>query len=181
MGIIYIVRSVCVRKKKIFKILMTFYKMSSKCNGCILECECECLLDDYNSCTCIHSTHEYGYCPTECKECKMVECPNFRLCNKKIPKYLAECFEDKCIDCAIYLGKYENTDIIDECCVCYENKIMIKLGKCNHLICLDCWYRVNKLDVNKLDVNKLDEDEEEDELFANNKCVLCRRVNDFSL
>lgn len=141
----------------------------SNCNGsgeCLRQCECECYnkkTNKYNKiCLCGHREHN-GYCPTNC--CVPIECRNYKFCNKKLPQQILWCHNGMCINCAIQMGKHTITNIIEECCVCLENKIMIIL-KCNHKICNDCWYNIT---------NKGFETNEQNPL-----CPLCRNLNDWS-
>jgi hypothetical protein len=122
------------------------------CTGigeCLNQCDCEC----YEICICEHRTH-YGYCPSTC--CMPINCRNFIHCNKKLPKWVLNCHNGMCTNCAIQMGKHNTSDIIEDCPVCLENKKMIIL-KCNHKMCNDCWYHIT---------NNIE-----------NLCPLCRNLN----
>jgi len=115
-------------------------------NGeCLIQCECQCYNEETNEynqvCVCGHRLHN-GYCPSNC--CIPIECRNYKYCNIKQPKWVSNCHNGMCINCAVQMGRHKTTDIIDDCPVCLENKIMIIL-KCNHKICNNCWYNITKL------------------------------------
>ena len=134
----------------------------SSCNGeCLKQCFCECYneeTDQYNElCVCVHREHN-GYCPSNC--CMPIECRNYKYCNEKIPEWVF-CHNGMCMNCAVKMGKHTYTNEVEVCCVCLENKIMLKL-KCNHVVCNDCWYNITKQD----DGN-------------NPLCPLCRNLNDW--
>jgi len=141
----------------------------TSCNGngeCLIQCSCECYneeTDEYNKvCSCGHREHN-GNCPSDC--CIPIECRNYKYCNVKQPKWVSECHNGMCMNCAVQMGKHIFTNQVEDCCVCLENKIMLIL-KCNHKICNDCWYNITK------------------EGFGNNEqkplCPLCRNLNDWS-
>ena len=139
----------------------------SLCNGdgeCLIQCDCECFneeTEEYNElCVCGHREHN-GYCPSIC--CTPVDCEG---CGIKIPMWLLKCCNNKCQNCDVQFGRHKLANITEDCCVCFENKIMIML-KCDHKICSDCWYNITK------------------EGFGTNNnhtntCPLCRSVNDWS-
>jgi len=55
------------------------------------------------------------------------------LANKKIHK--------------IYLNKLNTAtekNIIDECCICYENNLQMSIGKCCHTVCTTCYPKIKK-------------------------------------
>lgn len=125
--------------------IILFYRMNCDGNGdCLIQCECECYneeKDEYKYvCVCGHRDHE-GYCPTNC--CSPVQCRNYKLCNKKIPNWIVLCHNGMDINCAIQMGPHKFTTIIEDCCVCFDNKVMIIL-KCNHKVCNDCWFNITK-------------------------------------
>lgn len=74
-----------------------------------------------------------------------------------------------CMNCAIQMGKHIYTNELEDCCVCFENKLMLLL-KCNHKVCNDCWYKITK--------------ENFGENFGYNEhkplCPLCRNLNNWS-
>ena len=91
-----------------------------------------------------------------------IECRNYKYCNKKIPEWVSFCHNGMCMNCAVQMGKHTYTNELEDCCVCLENKIMLKL-KCNHVVCNDCWYNITK----QGDGN-------------NTLCQLCRNLNNWS-
>lgn len=94
----------------------------------------ECLIQ------CRHRLHN-GYCPSDC--CTPIECRNFSHCRIHLPKWVANCNNGMCVNCAAQMGPHKYTDKVNECCVCLENMNMILL-KCNHMICNDCWYIITE-------------------------------------
>lgn len=133
----------------------------SLCNGngsCFQQCCCSCYEDDdceipLIECICGHRNHTriIGgndqcdiYCQEECQhKCKLIECYNFRLCCKKYPKNLLDCYNGMCLNCDMMLGKINFTDKKDECPICLETKDMIQIG-CGHNLCLDCWRKMSE-------------------------------------
>ena len=106
-------------------------------NGeCLIQCRCKCF--NKKECVCGHRDHN-GYCPSSC--CVPVECRNFPQCNTRVPKWLAFLKNGTCINCDMQMGRRTITSQVEDCCVCFENKIMLSL-KCNHKICNECWYNV---------------------------------------
>ena len=135
---------------------MTF---CNKNGECLFECVCEC----YNEvCICGHRDHN-GYCPSIC--CIPTECRNYTYCNVKLPKWVSKYHNGMCINCAVQMGSHKTTDIIDDCPVCLDNKIMIIL-KCNHKVCNNCWYNITKVGFDEQDYKPL--------------CPLCRNLNDWN-
>jgi len=140
----------------------------STCNGngeCLIQCECECYDKETDEvlelCVCGHREHN-GYCPSNC--CSPIECINYKYCNVKLPKWVTFCNNGKCINCDVKYGKHTISNKVEECCVCFENKILISL-KCNHRVCNDCWNNITN------------------NIFKSNEgkplCPLCRNVNDW--
>jgi len=141
----------------------------TSCNGlgeCLIQCECECYnekTDEFDEvCICGHREHA-GYCPTNC--CVPVECRNYKYCGTKQPQQVSYCHNGMCMNCAVQMGKHTYTNIIEECCVCFEDKIMLIL-KCNHKVCNDCWFNITNNN------------------FGNNNhkpcCPLCRNLNEWT-
>lgn len=141
----------------------------SLCNGngeCLNQCVCECFnyeTEVYDEiCVCGHREHN-GYCPSTC--CQPVECRNYKYCKVKQPQWVSFCVNGLCMNCVVQMGKHTITDTENDCCVCLEKKIMLRL-KCNHLVCNDCWFHITH------------------EGFARNEnkmfCPLCRNVNDWT-
>jgi hypothetical protein len=94
------------------------------------------------------------------------------------PEWIFGCHGGNCGSCAIQFGHgFVNTNEIDECPVCYENKEMTIL-KCKHKLCWGCWSTICN---NELIEDDEDVDEDIDiEFIINNvsetisKCPLCR-------
>lgn len=126
------------------------------CTICGLQsdyCECTCECSDIcecerykmrEECTCGHREHG-GYCKSDrpCLfNCELKLCPNDIHHNPKgslFPEWFFNCHGGNCMSCAIAYGhRFVNTDIVEECVVCYEVKQMTKL-RCDHLICWNCW------------------------------------------
>ena len=53
---------------------------------------------------------------------------------------LKEC-NGLCNDCYVQMGIHEFTNTVQECPICFEESIMIKLS-CSHLLCNKCWYDI---------------------------------------
>ena len=92
----------------------------SSCDGrgfCIQQCGCTCYDQDCAQpvCFCGHTSHSVSgnkmiggdkesdiYCKKACdKNCKLIECNNYRLCRKKRPQVLLDLYNGICKDCAI--------------------------------------------------------------------------------
>ena len=137
-------------------------------NGeCLIQCECECYneeTDTYNEvCTCGHRYHD-GYCPSNC--CNPIECRNYAYCHVKQPKWVSNCHNGMCVNCAVQMGKHTYTNQLEECPVCLEHTTKMIILKCSHKVCNDCWYHITKRGVS-------------DE-YTPPLCPLCRRVVDWS-
>lgn len=133
----------------------------TKCNGeCLIQCDCECYdekIDIYfDICVCGHRRHN-GLCPSDC--CNPIECRNFKFCDTILPEWVTFCHNGMCMNCADQMGKHTMTTIKENCPICYENEIMIKLP-CDHLLCNDCWFKITTSETYKI-----------------NKCPLCRESN----
>jgi len=131
----------------------------SHCQGdgeCLKQCYCECYNEDIDKydeiCTCGHRDHG-GYCPSTC--CSLVECGG---CKEKHPKCYLDMHNGVCVPCDMSMGRRSMTDIVEDCCVCFENKQMLSL-KCNHKVCHDCWYQITKGS------------------HSGGSCPLCRNIN----
>jgi hypothetical protein len=127
----------------------------SKCGQSSEDCKCECNCDEDDCicyyhimreiCTCSHRVHN-GYCNPEFPclfNCVPKLCPNnqHHIENKDelFPEWYFDCHGGNCYDCAIKYGHgFKNTDIYEECQICFENKLIIKL-QCNHGLCWNCW------------------------------------------
>lgn len=124
----------------------------------ICECKCfrECDCDYDNECTCEHldnclyiSDPKHKECIVYCKYqpacCELTKCNNYFMCSNEIPEYVYKRNNNLCDGCYIQFGKLENIEKIEECCVCLNEKYMIKL-ECNHSICSEClekWFCIN--------------------------------------
>lgn len=80
-------------------------------------------------------------------QCQLIQCPNYELCNSRLPKRLADCHNGLCLDCNMNYGTWKGCKGImkfkdDECCVCYNHKRCISLPKCTHFLCIDCFNRI---------------------------------------
>jgi hypothetical protein len=118
-----------------------------------MECKGRCLI------SCVHKNHN-GYCPNEC--CEPQKC---LYCTKTRPQYLLDKNNFMSSDCnhemRPILGQHQNTNEIEECPVCLQDKNMTVL-QCNHKICNGCWYTI-ALDKYKNAESRL--------------CPLCRNIN----
>ncbi len=128
----------------------------SFCRGnglCLFQCVCTCFDDEECLipsllCICGHRSHTkliggegflYQYCNSGCTyNCQPKECHNFRFCQQKRPEWLLNCDNQMCKECAIMVGKINYLDEKDECCICFNNKVVIKI-KCGHIFCMECW------------------------------------------
>lgn len=88
--------------------------------------------------------YELNNCPYKCK---LIECPNFKICGSLLPKCISFCHKGTCMTCAymfgrppLYNGKLTFYDSL-ECPVCYENKPGVKQINCDHTLCIDCFQR----------------------------------------
>ncbi len=136
----------------------------SSCNGrgsCIQQCVCSCYEDEEedipsNICRCSHRNHTklIGgttesdiYCKNECSHnCHLIECHNFRMCGKKYPQQVLDCYNGMCPNCAMMFGKIKFLDEKDDCPVCMEDKYMIEISCEKHKVCLDCWKQMAEME-----------------------------------
>ena len=133
----------------------------AQCTGlgeCFIQCVCSCYDEECmipsEICTCGHRDHEKFiggdsefdiYCKEECPyNCKLIECHNYKLCNKKLPQQELYCHNGMCSDCAINIGKIKFLETKDECPICMENKDMIEITCGKHKVCLDCWKQISE-------------------------------------
>lgn len=108
-----------------------------KCDGACLE---QSFRDPFRSYVRIH----------ECKDsCQLVPCPNYTVCQTKLPQILLDCHWGRCLQCNILLGKdlsVRNDEKGVECDICYETKtVHIKGPWCSHWQCLECFRRVYRI------------------------------------
>lgn len=81
--------------------------------------------------------------------CQPIKCPNYLLCNNIGPQWYLYCHDNRCCDCDIRFGKWNNKnnkgnlifmDNLEECCICYENnRIGVSQPRCDHFICINCF------------------------------------------
>lgn len=127
--------------------------------GCDGRC-CNCKHID--NCEWVNGIHKYcnNWClvPANCQHnCKFEKCVNYIICNGKAARWYLDCNNGCCgAGCDMQYGPLTFLEEIKECCICFENKKMIKL-LCNHKFCLDCI-------IKHCDKSYL------------NKCPLCRNV-----
>ena len=133
--------------------------------ACFDDCECECndnCIKEFDStgieigcdgkcCNCKHidncewidgihkDCNDYCIVPTNCQyNCKLQKCINYIICNTKVPSWVLDCHNGCCgANCDIQYGPLTFLEEEAECCICFEEKKMIKL-LCNHKFCLDC-------------------------------------------
>lgn len=89
---------------------------------------------------CNHKEHG-GYCPTKC--CSPVECRNYKYCKQTLPNWIKLCRNGMDMNCVFQMGPHIFTNIVEDCCICLDNKRMILL-KCKHRVCNDCWFNITK-------------------------------------
>lgn len=82
-------------------------------------------------------------------ECRLQECPNFRLCGNREPQFILDFNQGVCNACTAHFGPHL-LDFYDhctfECPVCLRTTDHpIGLPRCSHRLCLDC-FRVIYLD-----------------------------------
>lgn len=115
-------------------------------NGEIWGCDGKCCNCKHNDdCEWVNGIHKdckfLDIClvPTNCQyKCKPQKCINYIICNKKSPQWVLDCHNGCCgANCDIQYGPLTFLEEEDECCICFEDKKMIKL-LCNHKFCLDC-------------------------------------------
>lgn len=139
----------------------------SNCKGdgsCITQCSCYCYDDDNDEiqsevCVCGHRSHISvdGHCKTKCSHnCETVECHNYKVCGKKLPRWVLNCHNDMCADCAITIGKVKFFEVVDDCPICLDNVELVQISCEKHSICLKCWQTIGELTVDA-------------------KCPLCRQ------
>lgn len=105
--------------------------------------------------------------------CKLFPCKNAPHCTRKCPEWLLDCHFQMCPNCAICMGRINETEIMDDCPVCLETKLMIKL-KCNHLICQNCWFNITVVPWINYYEEEHDDEENAEKTAESNKCPLCR-------
>lgn len=73
-------------------------------------------------------------------QCQRDKCPNYVICGAMEPKWIFDCNEAKCIECAANGFILTNLGI-SKCPICLESKDCIKQQNCQHPICVSCWKR----------------------------------------
>lgn len=119
------------------------------CKGdgtCFEQCYCVCYDpvtdEDYDECICGRGGKGACYLKTfECS-CTLIECKNFDICKKALPKWAYDRLPGigLCFDCWAYRGVMKKSDLAEECAICLDTKIVVSL-ECHHLhkLCLECW------------------------------------------
>jgi len=76
-------------------------------------------------------------------DCKFIKCTNYELCHTDFTKNNKK---EICINCDITFGMWVGCSGVlefkdnESCCICLEdNKRSIKLLKCNHYLCIECF------------------------------------------
>jgi len=121
-------------------------------NGCLLGCDgkcCNCLHID--NCEWINGIHkectsiiEWCVVPANCQyNCELQKCNNFIICKTKHPEWYLDCHNGCCINCDINFGPLTFLEEESECCICFENKKMVKLI-CIHTFCFECITTLHK-------------------------------------
>lgn len=103
-------------------------------NGDCLEQNCDPSINSvyvkYRDMTCEHN-------------CEPVKCPNFAVCGEALPRWVLGCHGGRCWRCNDRFGK--NLTFPDEpveCPVCMEVKLSVIQPNCTHMMCLDCFKRM---------------------------------------
>lgn len=85
--------------------------------------------------------------------CEKVKCRNHIICNNSEPKWAYELNDGLCNECNINHGKWKNGTIpaiFDAYCpICMETKQSVKLPRCTHSICIECYRTCNMSTVNE--------------------------------
>jgi hypothetical protein len=92
-------------------------------------------------------------CPYNCQP---IECPNYKLCKSKFPKWVGDCHQNRCTNCDIFWG---NKDLVfltatENCPVCLEFKEEhIQFPNCTHSVCISCFGELNFFSEEKYHLN----------------------------
>lgn len=110
--------------------------------------------------------------------CRLQNCKNYPFCKEQRPQQILDVHGDFCLGCAMIM-RYKQEAIINECPICQEEKILIKL-KCGHLICRKCWYNICKTADENIEENEYHDEEGsyieyEFNDLCYHKCPLCRQ------
>ena len=101
---------------------------------CLNECKKKCNFDDAED-------NQVELYRSDFIDNEKIPCRNYKYCRNKLYKRLKETNFSLCDRCLNRFGKFELSDEIEECCVCFETVKMIKLT-CAHKICNECWYKI---------------------------------------
>ena len=78
--------------------------------------------------------------------CKPIKCPNYFLCCNADPQCVLWCHHNLCTSCDIAFGTWQGgSGVLQQvdniqCPVCFErNKIGVRLPKCVHILCTECF------------------------------------------
>jgi len=77
-----------------------------------------------------------------------VKCPNFIICNTKLPQWVLDSNNGTCIGCQTIFGKILNLIDNIECPICFEIDKGIQQLDCNHSSCINCFKRSHMFDWN---------------------------------
>jgi hypothetical protein len=115
----------------------------SSCFGCTLctcnEVKSDCTCDSPPDCTCDSPPD------CDCPKCVLTRhCPNYDFCKNKLPQELLDCYDGRCHDCDVILGRnYTFVNIESDCVICYETKHkFVELPSCNHIVCVECFKQI---------------------------------------
>lgn len=95
--------------------------------------------------------------------CKLIKCPNYKLCGSNYTERYGKCHQNRCVKCN-YLWGNKDLEFIEsgECPICFNDQVeLIKFPSCIHLSCINCFktmYFTNNND---------------DEMH--DKCVICKK------
>ena len=79
--------------------------------------------------------------------CEPIKCPNYLMCNNKLPLRYMDCYNGICCECDMTFGTWKGSKGIlnfyenQECPICFENSMCISQPKCNHYVCIKCFKR----------------------------------------
>lgn len=73
--------------------------------------------------------------------CRLLECPNFIVCEQMLPSWVIDCNDGTCPHCAIDMWELEISKEKLECPICLETTICITLKNCKHAVCAECFKR----------------------------------------
>ena len=135
---------------------MTIRENDEKCTG---HGECY-IYDDYNN---------HYYKPHPCRyECKLHQCPNYLLCQSKVPQRELNCHDNRCQSCNMSFGQNLIFIVVNEICpCCFEDSfIFVRNPDCSSGVCVLCFQQSHDDHINTL--NNLND------LY---KCPLCDEIH----